>query len=217
MKKVKKGMLNGSDKGFSLIEVLCAVVLLGLIAAPFLQMIYSSYSMNQKSKKYLAAADLCQAVMEGVSAQTYEDSTTIGSTSETIQGLGNYYFGTSKLGVKGLYGSPKSGSSSTIPQGDCSSNPDGDAFLGTRDKTAYFTNVTYGGYKFNVTITAKEYTGDGTETDPHPVYPSSGKTYFTIPIEVSVYDVQAGVSFISSNLDQFKKIQTASTQIPNKR
>lgn len=197
------------NKGFSLVEVLCAIVLLGLIAAPLIQMIYSSYETNQKSKKYLAATDLCQAVMEGISAQTYEDSKTQGTSSETIEGLGNYYFGTSKLGVKGLYGSPKSNSVSTIPVGDCSSNPDGDAFQGNRDKTAYFTKVSYGGFKFNVTITAKE----------SGVYPvASNKKYYTIPMEVAVYDVRDdGVTFTSGNLSSFKKLQVATTKIQNKR
>ena len=200
-----------NNKGFSLVEVLCAIVLLGLVAAPFLQMIYSSYATNLKSKKYLAASDLCQTIMEGVSSQTYEDSKTVGTSTQTVTGVGNYYFPDSshgsKLGNKGLYGSPSYTSEpKTIPQGNCNSNPDGDAFSGS-DKTAYFKDITYAGYKFNVTITAKE----------SGLYPST-KTYFTVPIEVAVYDAESSSeTFISSHLSSFSKLQTASTRIPNKR
>ena len=105
---------NENNKGFSLIEVLAAIVLLGLIAAPFLQMIYSSYATNQKSKKYLAAADLCQTVLEGISAQTYEDMGTAaeitksdGSKIKPKNGVGNYYFGDLLTNLK-LYGVPAS-------------------------------------------------------------------------------------------------------------
>ena len=104
--KKNKMERKGTNRGFSLIEVLCAIVLLGLIAAPFLQMVYSSYSTNLKSKKYLAAADLSQTVMEAISAQTWEGSTgsikksttdeegnvSITEEKKDIPGLRDYYF-----------------------------------------------------------------------------------------------------------------------------
>ncbi len=109
--KKNKMERKGTNRGFSLIEVLCAIVLLGLIAAPFLQMVYSSYSTNLKSKKYLAAADLSQTVMEAISAQTWEGSTgtlkvttvdedgnsTVSEVTKKIPGLKNYYYD-NKLG-----------------------------------------------------------------------------------------------------------------------
>jgi len=206
---------KGSNRGFSLIEVLCAIVLLGLIAAPFIQMIYSSYATNLKSKKYLAAADLCQTVMEGISGQTYEDSVTIGTTTESIQGLGNYYFpATGGTGEKGLFGSPKT-NANLILKGNCNGASSG-AFSGSTPKKAFFNNVKYGGYQFNVVITAHE----------EDSYPSTQK-YFTVKMEIDVYDVitetstenTAGDSgvFTDSNLSSFKKLQTASTKIQNKR
>lgn len=212
---------KGNNKGFSLIEVLCAIVLLGLIAAPFLQMVYSSYATNQKSKKMLAASDLCQTILEGLSSQTYEDSKTFDS-STVINGVGKYYFPASgegsKLGNRGLY--PASYNSAgvpasnvPIPQGNLCSNPDGDRCLGDRDKTAYFRDVSYGGYIFNVTITAKEKSPFPT----NPVYPSGSKKFFSIPIEIKVYEGKEGVAFHSGTLNQFTLLQTASTKIPNKR
>ena len=89
MKKFKTKR-KGTNKGFSLIEVLAAVVILGLIATPILQMFYSSYSTNQKSKKYLAAADLAQTTMEAVSAQTWHETKSITDTV-VYPGLKEYY------------------------------------------------------------------------------------------------------------------------------
>lgn len=70
----RKKNIKKTNKGFSLIEVLLAVVLLALVAAPILQMLYSSYAMNIKSRKYLAAADLAQEKMESLSSCVWEDS-----------------------------------------------------------------------------------------------------------------------------------------------
>lgn len=87
--KLKKKRKNG---GFSLIEVVLAVCVLGLVAAPVLQMFYSSYAVNLKSKRYLAAADLLQTTMEKVSSMSYENVTTPkASGSVVIQGAKEYY------------------------------------------------------------------------------------------------------------------------------
>jgi prepilin-type N-terminal cleavage/methylation domain-containing protein len=199
---------KGTNKGFSLIEVLCAIVLLGLIAAPLIQMIYSSYATNIKSKRYLAAADLCQTVMEALSAQTYENSETPG-TSITVDGVGNYYFGTSQLGVKNVY-SVANSTSTIIPSGrvyECN----GTAFDGTND-VVYFDQISYAGYSFCVEIDVTE---DGLYSGGNSI-----NKYTSVPVTVKVYerkDENSAVQFTSGNLGSFKCIQTASTRIPNKR
>ncbi|MBR4581947.1 MAG: type II secretion system protein [Lachnospiraceae bacterium] len=87
--KLKKKSKNG---GFSLVEVLLAICILGLVAAPVLQMFYSSYAVNAKSKRYLAAADLLQTTLEKVSSLSYENVTTPkASGSVVIQGAKEYY------------------------------------------------------------------------------------------------------------------------------
>ena len=75
MKRVRKREKR-KNAGFSLVEVLLAIVLLGLIAAPILQMFYSSMRLNIRSKKYLAGVDLAQSTMENLSSQTWENSVT---------------------------------------------------------------------------------------------------------------------------------------------
>ena len=90
MKKVRLKK-PGANKGFSLIEVLAAIVILGLIAAPVLQMFYSSMAMNLKSKKYLAASELAQTAIENISSQTWKDNKPLTDNTTTIYGLDTYY------------------------------------------------------------------------------------------------------------------------------
>ncbi len=87
MKKIKGCELN---KGFTLVEVLLAIVILGLIAVPILQMFFSSYKINEKSKRMLTAAELAQTTIEALSSQTYDENVTIKGT-HVADGLGQQY------------------------------------------------------------------------------------------------------------------------------
>lgn len=87
MKKIKGCELN---KGFTLVEVLLAIVILGLIAVPILQMFFSSYKINEKSKRMLTAAELAQTTIEALSSQTYEENLTIKGT-HVADGLKQQY------------------------------------------------------------------------------------------------------------------------------
>lgn len=87
MKKLKSYETN---KGFSLVEVLLAIVILGLIAVPILQMFFSSYKINEKSKRMLTAAELAQTTIEALSSQTYDENVTIKGT-HVADGLGQQY------------------------------------------------------------------------------------------------------------------------------
>ena len=84
MKKLK---CCESNKGFSLVEVLLAIVILGIIAVPILQMFFSSYKINEKSKRMLTAAELAQTTIEALSSQTYDENVTIKGT-HVADGLG---------------------------------------------------------------------------------------------------------------------------------
>lgn len=194
-KKFQNKQGKNKNKGFSLIEVLMAVVLLGLIAAPILQMFYSSYSMNQKSKKYLAAADLLNTVMEGISAQTWDDSKPVASGSAAISGLNTYYAtldDSKKNTVVYLFNQTSTETGLTIPTGVFEEKYV--AVVNTRKKAVYkFKQVSYNDYKFNVAITA-----DVTDV-------GSSKNYYTVPITVSICNTDGSI------------IQSADTSILNTR
>ena len=145
-------------KGFSLIEVLCAIVLLALVATPVIQIIYSSFSMNIKSKEMLVAADLTSEVMEYASSLAFEDHsyTKTGATTPTIiKGAKSYYLESTPL----AYNS-STGKYYLCPTGTC----------GTKDTTLSsatvlaLKDVDYSGYKFRVSIEFVEDTATASNT-----------------------------------------------------
>lgn len=72
MKKNKIAQKVKSSKGFSLLEVLLAIVILGLIAAPILQLFLSSSKMNLKSREILGATDLANMTMEYITSLKFD-------------------------------------------------------------------------------------------------------------------------------------------------
>lgn len=167
--KIKKRRNSKNNHGFSLIEVLLAVVLLGLIATPILQMFYSSFALNKKSEKYLAAADLLQTVMEGISSQTWEDSKPVVSGAADVPGLKTYYAGLSGGNAKIFSGAGTDIPAANIPEGSVVKGLNGPI------ATITFTDVNYSGYKFNVEIQI-DTTNDG------------GTGYYAFPLSATVLD-----------------------------
>ncbi len=85
-----------TNKAFSLLEVLLAIVLLALIATPVLQMIYCGLDVNIRSRKLLGAADLTTEIIEFSSSKPFDNYTyKVGTTEKTIKGLSKYYYGSS--------------------------------------------------------------------------------------------------------------------------
>ena len=105
MKKLK---CCESNKGFSLVEVLLAIVILGIIAVPVLQMFFSSYKINEKSKRMLTAAELAQTTIEALSSQTYDENLTIKGT-HVADGLGQQYKDAYANRGSIVYSDPKDG------------------------------------------------------------------------------------------------------------
>lgn len=149
-----------SNKGLSLVEVLLAVVILGLVAAPILQMFYSSFNMSLKSKRSLAAADLSQVVLEYISSCSYDNYQSNYDASLVKQGLKSYYIDNRELEV--VPNGPRASAFSTI-----TSISNGNQVT--------FQNVKYENYKYKVVITF-------TDSDV------SGSKYFTYDATVSIYD-----------------------------
>jgi len=72
IKKEKKNNL-----GFSLLEILLAVVLLAIVVTPLIQTIYTSMSLNKKARVQMGATDIGQSLVEYFETQTYDDIKTL--------------------------------------------------------------------------------------------------------------------------------------------
>lgn len=75
MKRKKNAKKGAGNHGFSLIEVLLAIVILGLIAAPILQIFVTSAQINHRSKEIMAATDVANTTMEYLTSLKYADTT----------------------------------------------------------------------------------------------------------------------------------------------
>ncbi len=220
LKKLERRKEQNHNEGFSLVEVLCAIVILGLIAAPILQMFYSSSAMNQKSKKYLAAADLAQTIMEGVSAQTWDKTTSVNGTL-VYDGLKVYYKGEDlgdnlahSGGTGDIFKNPISGH--VGPKYDSyyaiMENGDG-AHLANLSQNKcyayYFSGVHSNSFNkpfyCKLTFDTRNYKADG---------------FYPIEVTVDVYSYDAkdtAPDFNINNVSKFTLIKSVSTYIPNSR
>lgn len=62
------------NAGFSLLEVMVAVVILALVAAPILQTFLTTAKINGNAKKTLEATNLAQTIMEDLTSQTFDNN-----------------------------------------------------------------------------------------------------------------------------------------------
>ena len=64
---------QNDNKGFTLVEVIIAVVILGIAFGPLLSNFMQSARINNKSRAELAATTMAQNIMEGMSAYKADD------------------------------------------------------------------------------------------------------------------------------------------------
>lgn len=69
----KKNLMRDNQSGFSLIEVLLAIVILALVATPILQIFVSSMNISSDSRRLLGATEVGQAAMEVLNSTTVDD------------------------------------------------------------------------------------------------------------------------------------------------
>lgn len=72
-RKLNKRGSKASNAGFSLVELLIAVVILAIIVIPLLRMFVTSTKINVKSRQMLRATTVAQDIMEGLKAYTLEE------------------------------------------------------------------------------------------------------------------------------------------------
>lgn len=126
MKGAERRKLN-KNAGFSLVELLIAVVILAIIVIPLLNLFLSSHKLNIRSRQTLRATTVAQDIMEGLKAYDIEElkeqfnnpadgfyviddklikGTVAEETAREVDPSGNpapglYYFSMSKLNMQG--------------------------------------------------------------------------------------------------------------------
>ena len=73
MKVKKEKPNNRNNKGFTLVEVLLAIVILSLVSAPILRGFIVTANTSARARKIMEATDVAQLIVEDVSAMSYED------------------------------------------------------------------------------------------------------------------------------------------------
>ena len=76
MKKIIKKK-KSSNLGFSLLEILLAVVLLVIVVTPLIQTIYTSMALNKKARVLMSATELGQSYVELFESMTYTEINTL--------------------------------------------------------------------------------------------------------------------------------------------
>ena len=76
MKKIIKKK-KSNNLGFSLLEILLAVVLLAIVVTPLIQTIYTSMALNKKARVLMSATELGQSYVELFESMTYTDIHTL--------------------------------------------------------------------------------------------------------------------------------------------
>ena len=71
MKKTAKKTRKTNDKGFTLVELLVAIILLGIIALPIFSSMITSARLNKRSREIAYATDVAESIMEGFVDKTY--------------------------------------------------------------------------------------------------------------------------------------------------
>ena len=173
----KKREKKTCQKGFSLVEVLCAVVLLAIIATPILQVISTSLMTNIKSRRLLAASDLASDTMEFVSSLNFNDLTYTDpddSKEYRVTGLKRYYWGGNTPDESSLI---LYNDGILYPDGPSCTYDDLTGDANSRELTV--KNIDVDGFKYDMIINMKK---QGADDDQ----------YYWYDVSVKVYDNKSG-------------------------
>ncbi len=86
IKKMKK-----NKAGFSLLEILLAVVLLAIVVTPLIQTIYSSMALNNRARIMMGAQEFGQTIIEDLESKPYDGNITTNHWGLGYVSGGNYY------------------------------------------------------------------------------------------------------------------------------
>lgn len=189
--KLIKRKTTKSNKAFSLVEVLLAVLLLALIITPILQCIYTTLTLNAKSRKALSATDLCQHILEDFEADSFEHTYT------KLMAAGGYELVTGKTvtGAEQKY---------LIKYANAKSEAETYYNAATSSDTILLRNVTYNKYKFDVLIDFDSSAINGSDE------------YHVVTITVEAYEIGKDADGNEVHADTNAKLVSVKGSVMNK-
>lgn len=204
--KGKESMKNANNnRGFSLVEVLLAIVILGLVAAPILQMFVTSAQINLRSRKLMAATDVATVTMEYMNGMKFDGDDGIKeifTNTSIVDKLPAISYSTSYVENMGSVSSSSAETfaNQVILKREALSGA-GYSVSGKRvfwgmngdDVGVALQNVEYNGQTLDMVIWF-----DNTKT--------AGDIYYTYDVEIVVYDVSK-----ESSVDEHGNLSTAET------
>ncbi len=158
---MKTKFIKKSKKGFSLVEVLLAVILLAIIATPLLQTIVASIRVNNKSKEQMAANDCCTAVLEYIETLDFSDDASHGLKKKIDNksfSVPNIYSGSTN-GADSAALSYSGFTSDIFSESRLNSDASRDSkvmIYAPSINTFVMSNVEYSKYRFDVTVRISE-------------------------------------------------------------
>ena len=170
------------NSGFSLLEVLLAVVILGLVAAPILQIFLASAQINNNSRELMAATDVASITMEYLNGSKYDGDTgvykvmTEAASRERIGAL-NYTSTSSAVTIAGGATNLDQFASSLAASKKFTTGESVYYYTSTDDLGVALHDVSYNGYHFDVVIW-------------FDCMKATGDKYYTYDVDVRVYGTE---------------------------
>lgn len=180
--------IGQNQKGFSLVEILLAIVILSLIMTPILQVFLSSMSVSNKSRNLLGATEVAQMTLEVLNSKAMDGA---GGIQEMITESGAHTLLPaldSYTPVNTAYGSVGFGSHAAFVSAVKASYGSSSAMLclvsNTSDvKRFALHNVSYNGYTYDVVVSMTSAALQPTDE------------YFTYDVFLEVFEVKDGVHY----------------------
>lgn len=187
--KLKEKMKN--TKGFSLLEVLLAIVILGLVAAPILQIFVTSAHINNNSRELMAATDVATMTMEHITSMKMDGGAGSARTYFTQAGtktrIPGVPYSAQSYKLADSYSSYTGFKGNTTP---ANANVEDDDpavyYAGTSDGSNFglmMNEVTYNGYIFDVLVWCEK--------------SADASKFYTYDVTVEVYAINSEVVEVS--------------------
>lgn len=185
--KIKHKIKNAKHAGFSLVEILLAIVILALVITPILQTVLSSMSISNRSRNLLGATEVGQMTLEVLNSKAMEGT---GGIEEmlTTSGIRMLPAISSYVPTKVTYGSLSFSSHSSFVNAIKTNYANNDGklcFVSNNESVKRFAlhNVEHNGLEYDVVVSMTSTASEPTDK------------YFTYDVYLEVYEVKDGCHY----------------------